>query len=77
MFLTEDEAESLRARQNSWELHPYTCICGSGPLRVSTEGLYCTECGYKQIWAHQSDLNWEWKKLLQWDIDENSKIILE
>jgi hypothetical protein len=74
---TDDQVKSLKARQNSWEFHPYTCVCGAGTLEVSNEGLYCTECGYTQTWAYSSDLNWGWKEMLAWDIDEDGRIILE
>lgn len=72
---TDDQVKSLKARQNSCEFHPYTCVCGAGTLEVSKEGLYCEECGYTQTWVHSSDLNWEWKEMLAWDIDEDGKII--
>lgn len=76
MEWSKEQIKSLQARQKSSQFHPYTCVCGAGTLEVSKDGLYCPKCGYTQTRVYESDLNWGWKEMLQWDIDEDGKIIL-
>lgn len=52
---TDDEVRILDLWQKNDYLHPYTC-CNHDPMKATTEGLKCDECGRLQEWVHDFSL---------------------
>lgn len=60
MIWSKKQVKNLKKRQKANYLHSYTCKCGKD-LIPTVDGWKCN-CGYTQNWAHESDLNGEFKK---------------
>jgi hypothetical protein len=70
---TDDEVASFNEYQKCGMFHPFTCCSyddcnrmeqlNHGRLIATNEGLHCP-CGKMpiQIWCHDFQVNWEWKK---------------
>ncbi len=60
---TSEQVVALEARQNRFDLHPYTCPnrgdpphLGEGLLEPTVYGWECPFCAYTQDWAHAVDV---------------------
>lgn len=57
---TEEQVERLQLRQQTYLLHPYTCLRHSyRALRPTVNGWVCDGpgCDYSQNWAQDVDVN--------------------
>lgn len=53
---TAEVVDALNSYQRNGVMHPFTCGVdsshGGGYLLATESGWVCTDCGYRQIWAH-------------------------
>ena len=59
---TPEQVESLNAYQASGAMHPFTCGNDSTHriLLATPSGWVCSDCDWRQNWAHSWMADWEW-----------------